>query len=259
MSAAICSRSSGPGGVSSRKEAQSNQVAPTAVQLAPRPGAAGAQPSRARLCQSLLPSQLRPPLLEGPAGQEKAKRSFASCCEQPAGVEGEELGGWGWPRGEGQGAGPPHVCPRSALSRLEEPLLGRVAEVSAPRQMRGLCGGSIPLLTRNFGLCALELIKFREKPARLEHGSLHRQSPVLSHRGTCWDDCKGPNSDVHRLERQARRGSIGSAAQGREGCRVTRVALGMVLCPRPAPEAQRGGMGHEQGSPSSARAVSGCT
>ena len=124
-------------------------------------------------------------------------------------------------------------------------MLGHVAEVWAPSQMQGPCRGSIPLLTGHFGLRTLELVKFLQKPARLEHRSLHRQNLVLSHCGTRWDNCKCPNSDVHRLKRQARRGSIGSAAQG-EGCRMTGVALGMLLCALPAPELQRGRMGHEQ-------------
>lgn len=134
------------------------------------------------------------------------------------------------------------------------------ATVSAPSQMLGLCRGSTRLLTRNFGLCTLELVKFLEKPARLEHGSLHRQNLVLSHRGTCWDKCKCPNSDLHRLKTQARRGSIGRATQRREGCQMTHEAMGMVLCALlRRPRGAGWGTGRRQGSPSSARAVSGCT
>jgi len=125
---------------------------------------------------------------------------------------------------EGQSAGPPSERPRSALCRLEEePLLGRVTEVSAPSQMQGLCRGSSPLLTRNFGLCTLELVEFLEKPARLEHRSLNRQIPVLRHRGTRWDNCKCPDSDLHRLNTQGRRGSVVRAARGRGGCRAGRL------------------------------------
>lgn len=115
MSAAICSKSSATEGASSRKQAQGNQVTPTAVQPAARPGAITAQPSAA-LCRRALPFQPWPRLQNGPDGQEKAKTNSASCCEQPAGAH-DELGRWGWLPGEGQGAGPPHVCPR--LSALQ--------------------------------------------------------------------------------------------------------------------------------------------
>lgn len=138
--------------------------------------------------------------------------------------------------------------------------LGHGTEVSPPSQMRGLCQGSIPLLTRNFGLCTLELVKFLENLARLEHGSLNRQNLVLCPSGTRWDNCKGPNSDLHCLKVQARRGSVGRAAQGREGSRMMRVALGTVfwaLLRRP--KGTGWARGRRQGSPSSARAVSGCT
>lgn len=140
----------------------------------------------------------------------------------------------------------PYACPHSALSRSEEPLLGHVTELSAASRTQGLCRGSTRLLTRNFGLCTLELVELLQKPARPEHGSLNGQSLVLSHRGTRWDKCKCPNADVHRLKTQARRGSIGRVAQRRQGCQTTHAAGPGDGTSCPAPEARRGRMGHGQ-------------
>lgn len=123
-----------------------------------------------------------------------------------------------------------HTCAHAQHSPAWKSLCSAMPQrLSAPSQMQRLCSGNTHL-TRNFGLCTLELVKFLQKPAWLEHGSLNSQNLALSHRGMCWYKCKCPNSNLHCLKTQARRWSTGRAAQRWEGCQMTGVALGMAFC-----------------------------
>lgn len=73
------------------------------------------------------------------------------------------------------------------------------------------------LLTRNFVLGTLELVKCLHKPAGLEHGFLNNHSLAIGTSGVCWHNGKGSDSNIHHLKTQARRGINGSAGQSCKG------------------------------------------
>lgn len=73
------------------------------------------------------------------------------------------------------------------------------------------------LLTRNSALSTLELVKCLHEPAGLEYGFPNNHSLAIRTSGICCHNSKCPDSNIHRLKTQARRGTNGSAGQSWKG------------------------------------------